>query len=126
MVETLHEIIEGAVESMNDYRLNGSDCHDIASEIADSHTPHYTRDLMLVAANNIVLAGAAPEDIGPAFDGSNTASNIVAANIYDAIQQTILEECEAGQRDDAGWLSGGRAPGFPRKAEYRQRMLEEG
>jgi hypothetical protein len=124
MPETLHEILEDAVESMSEYRLNGGDCHDIASEIADSHTPHYTRDLMLVAANNIVLAGAAP-DFGPAFDGSNTASNIVAANIYDAIQQTILEECEDVRREDV-WLAGGRAPGFPRKAEYRQRMLEEG
>ena len=126
MPETLREIIEDAVGSMNDYRLReGWDCHDIASEIADSHTPHYTRDLMLVAADNIILAGAAP-DFGPAFDGSATASNIVAANIYDAIQQSILEECEACQRDDAGWLAGGSAPGFPRKAEYYQRMLEEG
>ena len=96
MVETLREIIEGAVESMSEYELNGDDCGDIASEIADSHTPVYTRDLMMVAANDIDLAVTEPE-IGPAFDGSNTPVNLVAANIYERIQQAVLEECEGGR-----------------------------
>jgi len=93
MPETLHEIINDALEAIDDdYELNGDDCGDIASEIADSHTPVYTRDLMMVAANNIDLAVTEPE-IGPAFDGSNTPVNLVAANIYERIQQAVWEEC---------------------------------
>jgi len=102
MAETLREIINDALEAIDDdYDLNGHDCHDIASEIADSHTPVYTRDLMMVAANNIDLAVIEPE-IGPAFDGSNTPVNIVAANIYEAIQRAVWEECD--NRDKSGGM----------------------
>lgn len=64
--------------------------HDTINEIADSSVPVYTSDLMQLAADDILLATNEPE-LGPAFDGSPTPVNIVAANVYDRIAEILWE-----------------------------------
>lgn len=69
---------------------NGDEISDIIHEIADSNTPIYNWGILQYAANNIQLAVDEPE-IGPAFDGTPTPVNIIAANIYEAIEADLWE-----------------------------------
>jgi len=102
------EMLNSAVEELKE-RLQESpddDGGDIISEIADSHTPIYNYDIIQMAAENLSLAVNEPE-LGPAFDGSPTPINIIAANIYEAIEQElwdkledIKEEIEEEQEDE--------------------------
>ncbi len=62
-------------------------------EMVDSSVPVYTSDLMAIAAADVFLATAEPE-VGPAFDGSPTPANIVAANVYDRLNAIANEEWE--------------------------------
>jgi hypothetical protein len=64
---------------------------DTLTEMADAWVPIYTSDLMDLAADNIDFAVLEPE-IGPAFDGTPTPVNIVAANIYEALSEAIGDE----------------------------------
>ena len=68
----------------------GGGPHDTIFEIADGATPVYTSDLMQLAADNINLAVDEP-GLGPAFDGSPTPVNIVAANVFEHIEQALWE-----------------------------------
>ena len=79
-------------EQVIEYRrtINGDEINDIIWEIADSNTPISIWDILQYAANNIALAVDEPE-IGPAFDGSPTPVNIIAANIYEAIEADLWE-----------------------------------
>lgn len=61
---------------------------DIVFECADSGVPVYTSDILQLAADNIDLATSEP-DLGPAFDGSPTPVNIIAANIFEAIEDCL-------------------------------------
>lgn len=77
--------------------------HDAIHEIADTSVPVYTGDLLRLAAENLALATDDPE-CGPAFDGSPTPVNIIAANVYEHLErklwdawQTLEEEAD----DDA-------------------------
>lgn len=63
---------------------------DAAHEIADSMVPVYTGELMELAAENIRLATDEPE-LGPAFDGSPTPVNIVAANVFEQLYQIAYD-----------------------------------
>lgn len=69
---------------------NGDDIGDVISEIADTNTPIYTYNILQYAVNNLNLATDEPE-IGPAFDGTPTPINIIAANIYEAIAADLWE-----------------------------------
>lgn len=73
------------------------DYSDLVHEIADSLVPVYSYDIVQYAANDITLATDEPE-IGPAFDGSPTPVNIIAANIYERLVTALNEELAA--RDD--------------------------
>lgn len=64
--------------------------YDLAHEVADSCVPVYDSEIMRLASENIDLATSEPE-LGPAFDGSLTPVNIVAANIYDAFYSWAIE-----------------------------------
>lgn len=68
-----------------------SEPHDLIHEIADYCTPVYTGELMQLAADNIDLATKQPE-LGPAFDGSPTPSNIVAANVFEHLEGVLWTE----------------------------------
>ena len=63
---------------------------DTVSEVADSSVPVYTGDLMQLAANTLSLAVDEPE-CGPAFDGTPTPVNIIAANVYEALTADLYE-----------------------------------
>ena len=91
--ETLYEYLETHCEEYDneagdwqdtlDYLAN-FECEDWIHEIADSSVPVYTYDIMECAMEDMSLATDVPE-VGPAFDGSHTAANIVAANIYEKV-----------------------------------------
>ncbi len=70
-----------------------NDPGDAVNEIADTVTPHYTSDLLQLAANCSHMATDEPE-LGPAFDGAHTPTNIIAANAYDAIITDLHEYAE--------------------------------
>ena len=81
--------IEDLVTWMNDNPDN-DEPHDTIHEIADSSVPVYTYDLLQLAADNLNLAVDVPE-IGPAFDGSPTPVNIIAANVFEYIEAALWE-----------------------------------
>lgn len=92
---SLQALLNDARESLkNDYDLLDQNYpEDCISEVADGFTPVYNYDLLQYAANNMQLALDEP-DIGPAFDGSPTPINIIAANIYEAIYNYLHEELD--------------------------------
>lgn len=66
---------------------------DCVHEVADSFVPIYNYDLLQYAANCLDLAVDEPE-LGPAFDGSPTPVNIIAANIYEAVSNYLYGELD--------------------------------
>lgn len=110
MARTLTEIIEDAKKEFLDYLHENEDMRhsrnffpsDQAHEIADSSVPIYTADLARLAADYLELFTNEPE-IGPAFDGRPTPSNIVAANIYEEVYKAlmdVLQEWEDNEPED--------------------------
>lgn len=76
---------------------------DTLTEMVDSSVPIYTADLLDVARSDLAIASAEPE-LGPAFDGSPTPANIIAANIYEHLSAVAssywAEICEDDDEDD--------------------------
>jgi hypothetical protein len=105
---TLQDCLNNAEEALretwewNECRY-ASDVEDDIFEVADGAVPIYNSDLLEVASNSPDMALLAPE-CGPAFDGTPTPINIIAANIYEAITAELygvaqaLEE-EADERE---------------------------
>ena len=91
-MQTLDELIRDACETLReDYDIaDVTEPHDIIFEIADSSVPTYTSDLIQLAADNIDLAISEPE-LGPAFGGQPTPVNIIAANVFEAIEEGLWE-----------------------------------
>lgn len=88
--EEFKELIEDKdPQERLDY-LEQDEPHDDIFEIADSNVPVYTGDLLELAADNYDLAFNEPE-IGPAFDGSPTPINIIAANVFEGIEHHLWE-----------------------------------
>ena len=89
------EMLSNAVEELKERLQQDPDYDegDLIHEIADSNTPIYNYDILQMAADNLFLALEEP-DIGPAFDGSPTPINIIAANIYEAICEELWDELE--------------------------------
>jgi len=67
------------------------ECSDLLYEIADSHVPVYYSTLLDLAAKHNHLGTDIPE-IGPAFDGSPTPTNIIAANVYEHLFDHLSNE----------------------------------
>jgi hypothetical protein len=87
------QTVADAVSELREWAEENPDCtepHDQIHEIADSAVPVYTADLLEMASNKISLATSTPE-LGPAFDGEPTPTNIIAANVYEAIEQELWE-----------------------------------
>ena len=91
--ETLYEYLKTHCEEYHNEAEDWQDtfdevanfeCGDWIHEIADSSVPVYTYDIMECAMEDMSLATDVPE-IGPAFDGSQTAANIIASNIYEKV-----------------------------------------
>jgi hypothetical protein len=90
---TLYDLVKDAkevfVEEIAKAGFTTADeCSDLLYEIADSHVPIYYSDLLDLAAKHNHLGTDIPE-IGPAFDGSPTATNIIAANVYEHLSNEL-------------------------------------
>ena len=96
----LEERFEYLVEA-GDYH-DGFEPHDIIYEVADSNVPIYNHDILQAAADDISLGTDEPE-LGPAFDGSPTPVNIIAANIYERIQQEMFEYWDELETQFVDW-----------------------
>lgn len=64
---------------------------DVIHEIADTSVPVYNFEILQIAAQNNMMALSVPE-CGPAFDGTPTPINIIAANIYEYIEAELWDE----------------------------------
>jgi|GEM_PF-3341164 len=80
----------------DDFGPRHDEPHDLIHEIADGCVPVYTSQLLSLAAGCNELATATPE-LGPAFDGAPTPVNIIAANVFEAIEAALWDEWEALQ-----------------------------
>jgi hypothetical protein len=123
----------------------GGGCEsDVIHEVADSHVPVYTSQLLELANDDNSLATDEPE-IGPAFDGAPTPVNVIAANVYerltavlwDALHEFENEESEQADRDEeamqesgekagraaGSWVTDGNSTDDDRRAVIR--MIEE-
>jgi len=92
-MRSLDEIEKDAIEELEEWVKDNPDddpTDEAIFEIADSSTPIYNYDILQLAASNLFLATDAP-DIGPAFDGSPTPINIIAANIYEYISNALYQ-----------------------------------
>ena len=97
---TLYDRIKNAREEMREYLEDDSD-GDVgtwAHEIADTSTPLYTTEILATVQDDFRLATAEPE-LGPAFDGSPTPANIIAANIYERIYDAVMEEARTFEQE---------------------------
>jgi hypothetical protein len=94
--DKLTDILKGAESDFRDrwenYRdeFHQGEPHDVIHEIADSSIPVYTGDLLELANENNSLATDKPE-LGPAFGGEPTPTNIIAANVFEAIEQHLWD-----------------------------------
>ena len=103
----LQDIINGAVEDLQAWCKDNPDSdptdNGTLHEFADSAVPTYNYDLLQLAADlSNGLALTEPE-IGPAFDGTPTPINIIAANVYEAVKAELYEEwgrIEQGRKDE--------------------------
>ena len=89
------DLLEDARDSLkNEYDLLDAQYPiDLIHEVADGSVPVYTHDLLQYGANNFDLMVEVPE-LGPAFDGSPTPANIIAANIYEAVSNHLHQELD--------------------------------
>lgn len=90
----LAELERDVRENVRDIIGSGGDPEDAVYEAADATVPIYTYDLLRYAAETLWLATTEP-DCGPAFDGSATPVNIIAANIYEHLRDIASTEVEA-------------------------------
>ena len=100
---TLAGIIEGAIETFRENYdpadFHQGEPHDAIHEVADGAVPGYNYDLLQLAADlSNGLALTTPE-IGPAFDGTPTPINIIAANVYEAVEAALWEEWRRAQEE---------------------------
>ena len=105
--ETLQSRIDDAVEELVTHveRLTEEEReeffeepHDWIHECADGSVPVYNQDLLEIACADIAMALSVPE-IGPAFDGTPTPINIIAANIYEAIEDALWDKLQDMKAD---------------------------
>lgn len=95
----LTDLIDGARTELRERWANYRDefgpradePHDVIHELADSCVPVYTSDLLALANEDNGLATDEPE-ISPAFDGSPTPTNIIAANVFERIEAALWDE----------------------------------
>ena len=93
MNDDIYERRQNAIEELDEefYNDPDQDLDDMIFELADQAVPVYTSDILQAAADHSDFALLEP-DIGPAFDGSPTPVNIIAANIYEFFTNELYEE----------------------------------
>lgn len=67
------------------------DTYELAHEVADGSVPVYTYDLLIMAAEDDIYLATTEPELGPAFDGSPTPANVIAANVYERIYQEVVD-----------------------------------
>jgi len=89
---SMYSLIETAIselkERLHDDPSVWDDPSEAIFEIADDNVPVYNSDLLELALNCLDLAVDEPDN-GPAFDGRPTACNIIAANVFEYIEQEL-------------------------------------
>ena len=100
---TLQDTIKSAREEMREYLEENPDpIHDdlyrFAHETADTSVPVYTGQVLAMLQDDFRLGTDEPE-LGPAFDGSPTPANIIAANIYERIYDAVMEEARIFEQE---------------------------
>lgn len=70
----------------DDFGPSHDEPHDVIHEIADGCVPVYTWELLQLASEDNELATE------PAFDGARTPINIIAANLFEAIEAALWAE----------------------------------
>jgi len=90
LFEIIAQAKEELEERISDTDIDIIDASDAIHEIADSSVPVYNNDLISLAYHDMSLAVDEPE-LGPAFDGTPTPCNIIAANVYEAITAALYE-----------------------------------
>lgn len=78
----LADLADSVLVEVADRDLEGADDSDVAHEIADSAVPVYTSDIMAAISEDAGLATWEPE-LGPAFGGEPTPTNIAAGVLYE-------------------------------------------
>jgi hypothetical protein len=90
----LQDVIESAkselMQEIVHDELSFDDACDRVHEISDSNVPVYHGELIQLAQDDMTLMLEEPE-LGPAFDGSSTAINVLAAVVYERICQEVGE-----------------------------------
>lgn len=94
MTTTLRELDQNIRDEVRDYAdelFDSAYPEDRLHEMADGSVPVYYSTLLELAADSNHLATDEP-DMGPAFDGSPTPVNIIAANVYEYLLAAAYEE----------------------------------
>ena len=93
MTTEYQETLDGLKNELLDWMKENpgnSEPNDTIFELADSGVPVYTSDLLQWACDYCAFATNEPE-LGPAFDGSPTPTNIIAANIFESLESDLWE-----------------------------------
>jgi hypothetical protein len=88
MTTDMQDTLSNLQDELLQWILNNPDNdqpHDYIFELADGGVPVYNHDLLAWALEDMDFALSEPE-IGPAFDGTPTPINIIAANIFEYLQ----------------------------------------
>ncbi|KKM03825.1 hypothetical protein LCGC14_1770480 [marine sediment metagenome] len=93
---------------------------DLITEMVDGWVPIYNGQILEVAADSMDMAILEPE-LGPAFDGTPTPINIIAANIYETLQVAAFDEW-----DDIANASTEVIIGSVRKVNYELDAIDAG
>lgn len=104
LIENLqYEIDSDKYESFEELE-QGIEISDMIFETADSMVPVYYSELLDLAADNNNLATDEPE-LGPAsgcnFDGTNSPINIIAANVFEALESYLWHCWQELESDDS-------------------------
>ena len=103
MVNDLQDIIDGAVEELKEWcRENPDDdptYNGTLHEFVDGAVPVYNYDLLQIAADLSNGVALTEPEVGPAFDGTSTPINIIAANVYEAVEAALWEEWRRAQEE---------------------------
>jgi hypothetical protein len=83
-VRTIDAILDSALEDFKEQIRDYDADEDTMHEIADSHVPIYTRDLIAVCLTDASLFLDEPE-----IEGATTPEKVVQYNIYDRIYQHL-------------------------------------
>jgi hypothetical protein len=96
--EKLLELAVGVLLEVDEIDLEEPYAEDRCAEIADSAVPVYTSEIMETISEDVGLMAQEPE-LGPAFDGSPTPSNIAAANLYELASNIAHERLRERQQE---------------------------